>query len=183
MSLPADFNVWPAAGFVLHDMPWKCINWEINTRTGVFCLLEVDDLISSMMYKSDDGSWACSSCSYVSKRITSVKEHVESKHIAPQQYICHVCNYSCPTRKALKMHIFRNKHWTNFPALNDLIKSKMFRSEDGTFGCCECDYSTKYNTTMQNHIESKHLSTSGFHCSYCQKFCPTRKGWICWGLD
>merc|ERR1712029_1213018 len=59
-------------------------------------------------------------------------------------------------------------------ALNDLIKSKMFRSEDGTFGCCECDYSTKYNTTMQNHIESKHLSTSGFHCSYCQKFCPTR---------
>ena len=130
------------------------------------------------MYKSDDGSWVCSSCSYGSRSITSVKEHVESKHLAPQQYLCSVCNYSCPTRKALKMHIFRNKHWNNFLALNDIIKSKMLRSEDGMFGCSDCDYSTKYSTTMQNHIESKHLSTSGFYCKYCQKFCPTRRGWI-----
>ena len=44
------------------------------------------------------------------------------------------------------------------------------------FGCSECDYRTKYSTTIQNHIESKHISTSGFYCKYCQRFCPTREG-------
>ena len=61
-------------------------------------------------------------------------------------------------------------------ALDDIIKSKMLRHHDGMYGCSECDYSTKYYTTIQNHIEYKHLSTSGFYCKYCEKFCPTRKG-------
>jgi len=59
-------------------------------------------------------------------------------------------------------------------ALDSAIKLKMVRRQDGSFGCTDCDYVTKYNTTCQNHIESKHLSTSGFLCQYCNKFCPTR---------
>jgi len=59
-------------------------------------------------------------------------------------------------------------------ALDSAIKLKMIRRMDGSFGCTDCDYVTKYSTTCQNHIESKHLSTSGFVCRYCNKFCPTR---------
>jgi len=58
--------------------------------------------------------------------------------------------------------------------LDSAIKLKMVRRLDGCYGCTDCDYVTKYNTTCQNHIESKHLSTSGFTCQFCGKFCPTR---------
>ena len=40
----------------------------------------------------------------------------------------------------------------NISALDDLIKSKMLRHHDGTYGCSECEYSTKYYTTILNHI-------------------------------
>ena len=43
------------------------------------------------------------------------------------------------------------------PALDNAIKSKMVRRPDGSFGFTDCDYVAKYNTTCQNHIESKHL--------------------------
>jgi len=62
----------------------------------------------------------------------------------------------------------------NKDLLNVNIKERMVRNSDGTYQCTLCDYSTKYNTTCQNHIEAKHLATSGFYCQYCNKFCPTR---------
>ena len=40
----------------------------------------------------------------------------------------------------------------NISALDDLIKSKMLRHQDGAYGCSECEYSTKYYTTILNHI-------------------------------
>jgi len=72
---------------------------------------EIDDVIRSQMYKRMDGFWVCSSCEYSSKSSSSVREHVESKHISSDGYPCAVCGHVCPTRKALKMHIFRSKHF------------------------------------------------------------------------
>ena len=57
-----------------------------------------------------------------------------------------------------------------FAALDNAIKSKMVRRSDGSFGCTDCDYVTKYNTTCQNHIESKHLSTSGVSVNSVKSF-------------
>jgi len=59
-------------------------------------------------------------------------------------------------------------------ALNDAIKAKIYKAEGGLFTCYECGYSSKYKTTCQDHIESRHISTAGYTCPYCQKFCPTR---------
>jgi len=73
---------------------------------------EIDDLVSSLMYKDDNGKWVCNNCNYISYSSTSVREHVESKHIESQNYPCNICGHICPTRKALKMHIFRNKHYS-----------------------------------------------------------------------
>ena len=61
-----------------------------------------------------------------------------------------------------------------FAALDEKIKPMMIRRQDGLYGCSKCNYVTKYGTTCQNHIESKHMSTSGFICPHCEKFCPTR---------
>ena len=65
-----------------------------------------------LMYKDENGKWVCNNCSYISYSSTSVREHVESKHIESQNYPCNICGHVCPTRKALKMHIFRNKHYS-----------------------------------------------------------------------
>ena len=54
------------------------------------------------------------------------------------------------------------------------IKGKMSRGSDGMWYCSECEYRTKYSTTLTRHVEAKHLQTSGFECSICQQFCPTR---------
>ena len=61
-----------------------------------------------------------------------------------------------------------------FSALNDAIKAKIYKTEGGLYNCYECGYSSKYKTTCQDHVESRHISTAGFICPYCQKFCPTR---------
>ena len=58
-------------------------------------------------------------------------------------------------------------------ALNAAIKDKMSRGGDGVWYCNDCDYSTKYVTTLRNHIESKHLNSGGFQCPYCSNVCPT----------
>jgi len=62
----------------------------------------------------------------------------------------------------------------NKDELISAIKGKMSRGSDGMWYCSECDYRTKYSTTLTRHVEAKHLQTSGFECSICQQFCPTR---------
>ena len=62
----------------------------------------------------------------------------------------------------------------HFSELINSINLKMVRRPDGSFSCTDCEYVTKYRTTCQNHIESKHIITSGFTCQFCEKFCPTR---------
>jgi Pyruvate/2-oxoacid:ferredoxin oxidoreductase delta subunit len=38
----------------------------------------------------------------------------------------------------------------------------------------DCAYTTAYLTTMQNHVEAKHVNTAGFLCHVCNKFCPSK---------
>jgi hypothetical protein len=54
------------------------------------------------------------------------------------------------------------------------IKCKMSRSADGMWDCTDCDYQTKYRTTLSRHIEAKHVISTGFSCPECEQFCPTR---------
>ena len=58
--------------------------------------------------------------------------------------------------------------------LDASIRNKMVRTADGFYTCTDCDYSTRYLTTCQNHIESKHVSTAGIQCQFCTTVCPTR---------
>ena len=61
----------------------------------------------------EQGYLACLGCSFTSKHSHVVKEHIESKHIKGPGYACPVCQRIVPTRKALKVHIYRSKHYSN----------------------------------------------------------------------
>ena len=50
----------------------------------------------------------------------------------------------------------------------------MYKDDAGFYHCTDCDFNTKYGSTCQNHIESKHMSTIGYYCQYCNTVCPTR---------
>ena len=87
--------------------------------------LDVDSIISSKMIKIVEESgnrWQCSDCEYSSPYTTSVKRHIESKHVAVQfqlgRFPCEVCGQSCPTRNALSVHKRRNHQESN-PKLED----------------------------------------------------------------
>ena len=63
----------------------------------------------------------------------------------------------------------------DFPGhLEELISSKMRRTEFGEWVCLDCDYTNKYRQRLQYHIESKHVSSPGHACEICQKICPTK---------
>ena len=60
-------------------------------------------------------------------------------------------------------------------ALIDAIKQMMVKLDENMWGCASCDFKTKYDSTLRNHIEAKHLDTGGFVCQYCSATCPNRQ--------
>ena len=63
--------------------------------------------------------------------------------------------------------------------MKEAIKQRMVKQYDGTWGCSECDFVTKYQATLTNHVEAKHLQSDGYSCQYCNKFCPTKNALKC----
>lgn len=77
-------------------------------------ILGLGDLITSKMIKIDCAEskqgykWQCSDCDYSSPYTTSVKRHIESKHVGSVIYECDICQHRVPTKNALSVHKARN---------------------------------------------------------------------------
>ena len=57
--------------------------------------------------------------------------------------------------------------------VDTLVTSKMCK--DGfTWYCNECNYNSMKKSHLFEHIESKHVSHSGYSCSYCGKVLKTK---------
>jgi len=74
---------------------------------------ELERQCSELMVSSFDSSvgktvWQCAQCHYSSKLRYTVKEHVET-HISGFSHQCPLCDKSCNTRNALRVHTIR-KH-------------------------------------------------------------------------
>jgi len=68
---------------------------------------DLEILINSKMTKVPGESsnvWQCIDCEYSSKLKHNVFEHIESKHIQHEGYYCYLCNKSCPSQSAFRMH-------------------------------------------------------------------------------
>ena len=62
----------------------------------------------------------------------------------------------------------------NFLELEDLIKSKIDRTSDGSYVCLDCGKFSKWKTNILEHIEGQHVETPGYNCNICSKFCKTK---------
>jgi len=57
---------------------------------------------------------------------------------------------------------------------DEVIRSKMFKNPSGGWQCTDCDHTSQHTTNMKNHIEVKHVGSSGYYCQQCNKFCSTK---------
>jgi len=152
--------------------------------------LELDDLIGSNMQKDETGLWYCLQCSFSSRKVSHVKTHVESKHLTTGGFICSVCSKVSATRESLRKHMTRlhsavdvwyiqNKLWWTFwhsfiLGLDEAIAQNIRKDELGVWSCAQCAYSSDRSSNVRNHIEAKHMTSSGFQCPNCSKISPTR---------
>ena len=57
------------------------------------------------------------------------------------------------------------------------VEEKMVKdiTENGVvWRCADCGHQTKFRTSLFEHVESKHVESSGYICQYCLKHCRTR---------
>ena len=73
-------------------------------------LTEIEKAIDEQMGRLETGQWCCYSCDYVNPVKSTVRAHIEARHVTSSGFQCLTCSRVCPTRHALKMHKLRNKH-------------------------------------------------------------------------
>ena len=84
------------------------------------------------------------------------------------------------TRKTLHIilcyfvYLLYSKHGFFLSELTEQIRSKMIKDPIMGWKCSDCDYRTKNNSVLYEHIESKHVDHPGYECDICSKFCSTR---------
>ena len=57
--------------------------------------------------------------------------------------------------------------------IQEAIDSNMSKLEAGIWVCPSCDFTSKSKQRAFEHYAAKHLTTSGYSCPLCKKFCPT----------
>ena len=55
----------------------------------------------------DGPNLRCLSCPYLANMKSTLRNHIESKHVNTGGFLCSFCPKVCPTRHALKNHRFR----------------------------------------------------------------------------
>ena len=91
---------WPTDAAVIEDS-----DADISIDSDTDALDKHDkNLITSMRKDIRANIWLCTLCEYSSKRKFNVSEHVKAKHIQHEGYDCHLCDETCPSPSALRMH-------------------------------------------------------------------------------
>ena len=62
--------------------------------------------------------WACAECEYESSNRDDMKNHIEAKHVLSAGLACDLCGMWTKTRKAMKMHKFRQHKSSNKGEMN-----------------------------------------------------------------
>ena len=84
-------------------------NWKYRyfTITGS----DADQMIQSKMVKTVDERgyrlWSCTDCDYTAKISHNLYEHIEAKHVGSYGYHCQLCDKTCPSRNAFRIHNIR----------------------------------------------------------------------------
>ena len=83
---------------------------DISSDSDTDALDNNEKNLTTMMRKDKGANiWQCTLCEYSSKKKFNVSEHVKAKHIQHDGYDCHLCDETCPSPSALRMHKKRKK--------------------------------------------------------------------------
>ena len=148
-----------------------------------------DDDVWSKVLVLPNGHFQCVECAHASGSKRAMFEHVESKHVGSTQgYPCPVagCGTVCRSANALRSHSVRH-HGTSsikqlmsrqwflcFLFLDPEVDLKMARGEDNLWACLVCDYKSRKNTNVKQHIEANHIVGREYSCPFCQVVCKTK---------
>jgi len=59
--------------------------------------------------------------------------------------------------------------------LDQIISANIYKDETTRhWHCHHCDFNSVKRSNVKNHVESKHVQSTGFECSACMVICPTR---------
>ena len=155
----------------------------------------------SKVWKNEAGLLCCCDCDFSSQFLTNVKNHIEAKHLQSecQGYNCANCGKLFKTKNSFQTHKSRFKgrcsnFWfstgphllcqyykalsagiTKFEDFEAQVNSKVLKDElDGLWRCSDCSYSTQYQTNLRGHIETHHVTSAGYLCPTCSKYCLTK---------
>jgi len=64
----------------------------------------------------------------------------------------------------------------NKDELNAEIAKQMAKNGE-VWQCLSCMWTTKYKTRLWEHVEAKHVTSHGYNCPYCSKFCSSKNAW------
>jgi len=67
-------------------------------------IVDLNDLTRDRIVRASSGEYSCTVCGFSSPHRSSVKYHVEAKHIETPGYSCPFCQRFCPTLNSLKCH-------------------------------------------------------------------------------
>ena len=122
ISLPKNMIVLSVVNFCQQSISWDSIRrantplFSNNIKLHFIIFIEINcdavvDIVLSKMYKIDTSEvgepvkwdWRCTDCDYRSPHGTTMKRHIESKHIG-KLYVCEICQHKFSTQNAMNGH-------------------------------------------------------------------------------
>ena len=114
-------------------------------------------------------TWRLSTCSHRDTLVQSVRSFVP--HTTHWNYTNLDTTDNCVNQMIFLKFIIQYK--INKQSFSEEeILSKMIKSE-GQWSCIVCTFSSLNKHNVLKHVEAKHISTSGYNCGLCQKFCSS----------
>jgi len=84
-----------------------------------------------------------------------------------------------PDRKDNVRIFCRSNKQSVFVCLDELNAeiAKQMAKNGEVWQCLSCMWTTKYKTRLWEHVEAKHVTSHGYNCPYCSKFCSSKNAW------
>ena len=93
----------------------------VQTSTGSATKIDVSSMMTVMQNMStNEKSYRCSFCGEEIKTQSSMKRHIETKHLPSPDFKCLNCDYSCKQKNNLKRH-YMTKHGMPEPAAQGMM--------------------------------------------------------------
>ncbi|CAM6054785.1 unnamed protein product [Sphagnum tenellum] len=97
------------------------------------------------------------------------------KRRAEKSFRCKQCDFACPKKKDLLLHIKQHKKAARTGKAKASKAGKARKDKaNNTFQCSKCNFATKSEFYLDTHVQSHTAKSKGFSCETCDYACPTR---------